>query len=72
MDMDYSMGGSAGIAIKPDPYLAQVYWTFVGSFIAVAGLVNLKEFVEYKLRFVLSEEEEGGVGLIWTAECALR
>ena len=48
------MGGSAGIAIKPDPYLAQVYWTFVGSFIAVASLVNLKELVEYKLRFVPS------------------
>jgi FtsH-binding integral membrane protein len=45
------MGGNAGVTIKSDPYLAQMYWMFAGALIAAAGLVNLKEFLEFKLRF---------------------
>ncbi|KAF8250536.1 hypothetical protein K440DRAFT_597374 [Wilcoxina mikolae CBS 423.85] len=51
--MDHSMagmGGNVGVTIKSDPYLAQFYWTLVGGFIAAAGLVNLKEYVEYRFR----------------------
>jgi hypothetical protein len=49
MEMDMSMDG---IAIRPDPYLAKVYWMFAGGFIALAILVNLKEEIEYRLRSV--------------------
>jgi hypothetical protein len=52
--MDHSMGGmgGGGITIKPDPYLAKVYWMFAGGFIALATLVNIKEQVEYRIRSV--------------------
>jgi hypothetical protein len=40
------------IVIRPDPYLAKVYWMFAGGFIALAILVNLKEEIEYRLRSV--------------------
>lgn len=49
MDMG---GGSALVVVKPDHILAEYYWIFAGGVIAIATLINLKEYVEYKLRYV--------------------
>jgi hypothetical protein len=53
MDMsDMSPGRSAtGIYIAPNYDLAKMYWMFVGGAIAIATATNLKEYIEYKLRF---------------------
>ena len=43
---------SGALNIRPDPYLAEVYWMFAGGVIALAVLANVKEQVEYRLRYV--------------------
>jgi len=45
-------GGIGGIVIRENPFLAEVYWMFAGGFIAIATLVNLKEYIEFRIRFV--------------------
>ena len=49
--MSHSHGG--GAEIMENFELAQVYWIFAGGAIAIAGLVNLKEKLIYRNRYVM-------------------
>lgn len=38
------------MSMLADAELAEVYWMFVGGFIILCGLVNVKQIAEYHLR----------------------